>query len=215
MNTPQEYKVRSSAVRAAKKEFGENWAESVEIFQRGEMFIYDFPRKNVDEAVSTAVDATLGSVQELLSSNAADIKDKAKKAKKIKESKPIHTPATIESAPAQGVDNPKPEENRDDGHDAAQKLADKQANTDAVNNDPLKPRISTAERPTKLVWDIADKHPELKRKEVIEECVRQGIAYGTARTQYQHWFKEKNKSALEPRATIGSNGQVIPAAKKV
>lgn len=53
----------------------------------------------------------------------------------------------------------------------------------------IKPRLSTCERPTKRVWDIADSMPKASRKEVMAECVRQGIAYGTSRTQYQAWFK--------------------------
>lgn len=50
-------------------------------------------------------------------------------------------------------------------------------------------RFSTCERPTKKVWHIADAMPMATRKEVMAECVAQGIAYGTARTQYQAWFK--------------------------
>lgn len=69
------------------------------------------------------------------------------------------------------------------------KEADRQANAAMVNLDPLKPRLSTCERPTKKVWDIADSMPKASRKEVMAECVAQGIAYGTARTQYQAWFK--------------------------
>ena len=52
--------------------------------------------------------------------------------------------------------------------------------------------VSTAERPTKLVWHIADEmilaNPDARRKEVIAECVRRGIAFYTARTQYQQWL---------------------------
>lgn len=44
---------------------------------------------------------------------------------------------------------------------------------------------STAERPCKLTWVIADEMPGAKRKEVLEACVVRGIAYNTARTQYQ------------------------------
>lgn len=66
--------------------------------------------------------------------------------------------------------------------------ADKQANA-SMGLDPAKPRFSTCERPTKKVWDIADAMPKASRKEVMAECVAQGIAYGTARTQYQAWFK--------------------------
>lgn len=69
------------------------------------------------------------------------------------------------------------------------KEADRQANATMINVDPAKPRVSTCERPTKKVWDIADSMPKASRKEVMAECVAQGIAYGTARTQYQAWFK--------------------------
>lgn len=37
------------------------------------------------------------------------------------------------------------------------------------------------------VWAIADSMPGAKRKDVIAKCREEGIAYGTARTQYQKW----------------------------
>jgi hypothetical protein len=40
---------------------------------------------------------------------------------------------------------------------------------------------------TKKVWDIADLMKGKPRREVLEECRRQGIATGTAATQYQRW----------------------------
>lgn len=80
------------------------------------------------------------------------------------------------------------EDLKDDGHMSAQADADRLANA-SMGVDPLKPRFSTCERPTKKVWHIADSMPGASRKAVMEECVRQGIAYGTARTQYQAWFK--------------------------
>lgn len=50
-------------------------------------------------------------------------------------------------------------------------------------------------RPTKTVWHIADQmhaeNPNVRRKDVIAECVRRGIAYYTARTQYQQWLAAK------------------------
>lgn len=55
---------------------------------------------------------------------------------------------------------------------------------------------STVELPTKKVWHIADS-AEMKgksRKEVIEACVAAGIAYNTARTQYQQWFTATKNS---------------------
>lgn len=60
---------------------------------------------------------------------------------------------------------------------------------------------STIERPTKYVWHVADEmfntaqeqgDDQPRRKEVIEECVRRGVAYNTARTQYQQWWQCRN-----------------------
>lgn len=58
---------------------------------------------------------------------------------------------------------------------------------------------SEIERPTKAVWHIADEmsdaNPDVRRKDVIAECVRRGIAFYTARTQYQQWLATKNGTA--------------------
>jgi hypothetical protein len=60
-------------------------------------------------------------------------------------------------------------------------------------------RKSDIKRPTKLVWHIADEmsaaNPQVRRKDVIAECVRRGIAFYTARTQYQQWLAAKNSTA--------------------
>lgn len=60
------------------------------------------------------------------------------------------------------------------------------------------PKKSQVELPTKVVWHIADEmtaaNPEVPRKTVIQECVRRGIAYYTARTQYQQWLTAKRES---------------------
>lgn len=56
-------------------------------------------------------------------------------------------------------------------------------------------RRSDIARPTKAVWHIADEmfaaNPQVRRKDVIAECVRRGIAFYTARTQYQQWLAAK------------------------
>ena len=59
--------------------------------------------------------------------------------------------------------------------------------------------LSTAEKPTKKVWAIADSMPGASRKEVIAACVAQGIAPGTSRTQYQAWFKAMRDSGKPVR----------------
>ena len=57
---------------------------------------------------------------------------------------------------------------------------------------------STVANPTKAVWQIADEMKQanaaVTRKQVVDECVRRGIALYTARTQYQRWHK-KNGTA--------------------
>jgi hypothetical protein len=56
-------------------------------------------------------------------------------------------------------------------------------------------RESTIEKPTKAVWSIADEvkatDPKVTRKAIVDECVRRGAAFYTARTQYQRWAKSK------------------------
>ncbi|GAO01828.1 hypothetical protein [Anaeromyxobacter sp. PSR-1] len=58
-----------------------------------------------------------------------------------------------------------------------------------------KPSKSTVEKPTKAVWAMADEmrkaNPQATRKEIVDECIRRGIAFYTARTQYQRWAKSK------------------------
>lgn len=204
MAANKEYTRRSDAVRAAKKEHGEDWASKVEIIERetadGKRWVYDAPR--IEPA--TLADA----VVEVLNQHSAEIAQKAASKRKIQKSKPIHEPVTLQSIQAEGADIPAPQKI---DHEAATKAGDKAANAAIVNVDPLKPRLSTCERPTKRVWDIADSMPEASRKEVIAACVAAGIAYGTSRTQYQHWFKQKNESATEPRAMV-KDGKVIPPA---
>ena len=55
------------------------------------------------------------------------------------------------------------------------------------------PRESVIDNPVKMVWEIADRMWGQRRKDIIEECVRLGIAYNTARTQYQAFYKVKSQ----------------------
>lgn len=58
-----------------------------------------------------------------------------------------------------------------------------------------KPNKSTVASPTKMAREIAEamwqKNHNVTRREVMNECVRQGIAFYTARTQYQLWSQSK------------------------
>lgn len=56
-------------------------------------------------------------------------------------------------------------------------------------------RESTIERPCKRVWHIADEMIDARRKDVLARCVSEGIAFYTARTQYQLWLSIKNGTA--------------------
>jgi len=56
-------------------------------------------------------------------------------------------------------------------------------------------RESTVERPCKLVWHIADEMVGARRKDVLAVCVARGVAFYTARTQYQLWLSIKNGTA--------------------
>lgn len=47
---------------------------------------------------------------------------------------------------------------------------------------------STTSKPCSLVWEICEQMKGAKRKEVLAACVEQGVAYYTARTQYQQWL---------------------------
>ena len=57
-------------------------------------------------------------------------------------------------------------------------------------------RKSTIESPCFIVWDTADKMSKqgARRKDVIAACVEKGVAFYTARTQYQLWLSSKNAS---------------------
>lgn len=54
---------------------------------------------------------------------------------------------------------------------------------------------STIVRPCKQVWHIADSMKGSSRKEVIAACEAAGIAFFTARTQYQSWKACENEMA--------------------
>jgi hypothetical protein len=65
-------------------------------------------------------------------------------------------------------------------------------------------RASSIENPCAAVWEIADQFKKAnggalpKRGDVLAECDRQGIAYYTARTQYQLW--RTTQKEMEERA---------------
>jgi hypothetical protein len=44
----------------------------------------------------------------------------------------------------------------------------------------------------KVCWDLFIANPDMKRKDAIQAAVDKGVAFYTARTQYQKWFKAHN-----------------------
>ena len=57
---------------------------------------------------------------------------------------------------------------------------------------------STIGSPCRIVWDIAEEMVGAKRKDIIATCVEAGIAFYTARTQYQKYteaLKEAGSNA--------------------
>lgn len=48
-------------------------------------------------------------------------------------------------------------------------------------------RVSVVGSPCQLVWQVAEAMEGSKRKDIIAACVEKGIAYYTARTQYQRY----------------------------
>lgn len=87
---------------------------------------------------------------------------------------------------------------------AAQAAADRAANAQqsaGTVNGKEWIRISSVIKPVKFVWAVADEmnaaalaagRPAPTRKEVQDECVRRGVASGTARTQYQAWKRSRD-----------------------
>lgn len=99
---------------------------------------------------------------------------------------------------------------------AADAIANAQASEQNLPNGKVWVRKSSIEKPTKRVWDIADEmvraareagQPMPSRKEVQDECVRRGIASGTARTQYQAWKKACDEAAANAAKAAALSAQ--------
>lgn len=60
---------------------------------------------------------------------------------------------------------------------------------------------STVEKPCKLVWQLADDMTGARRKDVIAAAEAKGVAYYTARTQYQLWAQIQKEMAEREAAS--------------
>lgn len=219
------YAQKSSAVRAAKKEFGEKWQEVAQVIEAapGEWTYSMLPQAEINHNLAQSLKSEVALLESVAAHQAAPT-ETAPEVEEVHVAPTIEVPATPKlpfgdnkAIGAEIAAQYASEEDSEFDMDKGMAAADAQANATNVNEsegaDPLRPRLSTAERPTKKVWHIADSMPGAKRKEVIEECVRQGIAYGTARTQYQHWFKCVNDSKAAPIATIKADGTIVGPSK--
>lgn len=65
-------------------------------------------------------------------------------------------------------------------------------------------RVSASKSPVKLAWEIYNRNPKLQRKDAINLAISKGIAFYTARTQYQAWRTAGNndKKAAEKSAKL-------------
>lgn len=95
----------------------------------------------------------------------------------------------VETAPAV-VELAKPEE-----------LAKTEVAPTKTERFPNRVRKSIIQSPTKTVWVIADalmeSDPATRRKDIMNACLAQGIAFYTARTQIQQWFAARQASRLQ------------------
>lgn len=104
---------------------------------------------------------------------------------------------------------------------AAQAEADRQATQAQITDAPGKGKkewvhVSTVEKPTKRVWAIADEmiaeaeeagETKPTRAEIQDECVRRGIASGTARTQYQAWKKANDNDRVNAASAAAASAK--------
>ena len=66
---------------------------------------------------------------------------------------------------------------------------------------------STIGSPCRVVWDIAEEMEGAKRKDVLAACVEAGVAFYTARTQYQ-----KYREALKAAGVSEDEKKIVKAA---
>ena len=167
-----EYEVRSSAVRAAKKAgLTEGQFEVVQVWEEGGKSHWEIKSVVQGEKIATPEPTNPSPPPVATTTEAPPVTQS--------ESKVEETTTPVQTV-TQPASDPKPTE-------PTTPVASKGSNVKASK--------STVEKPTRLVWTIADEmrnaNPTVTRKAIVEECLRRGIAFYTARTQYQRWAKSK------------------------
>jgi hypothetical protein len=196
----KKYQLRSSAARAAK----EDGIESDNFFvlesaSRGGGFYYLKKDHKINDLTNDQAD---------------DVKKQIVETPKVQEklmevmtsAQDLEAPRTAEQVRTI-VENATPTTQQlDAAYQAAGYTIGEARQAPAVVTKPAAPSIpkierlhkSTIESPTKTVWAVADQmlaaNPNVTRKMVMAQCVSMGIAYWTARTQYQQWITAKRES---------------------
>lgn len=179
-----DYSSKATAKRGAKRKFGDDWEKRFYISQNAETGRFEILSIPTEPEAPKPPEKTK---REIAHDLAFEI------AKEGKYSGSDLCKAVVEACLAKGI-----------GRSTA--TAQYQVVRDELNLEPEAPkapkppveilRKSEIENPCQFVWSTADTMSAegAKRKDIIDVCVKAGVAFYTARTQYQLWFKAKNAS---------------------
>jgi len=193
------------AINAARKQFGKNWKEHVVIEKVDGKFYAQHLQLASSAPVAGAAEAAKGTSVSIIGQAEALAADGSIEAgereNEIADNGAIVADKTEELAAAQAQ---------------ADAIANAQASEQQLPNGKVWIKLSSIPKPTKQVWHIADEmlaaaaaagQPAPARKAVQDECVRRGIASGTARTQYQAWKKARDESAANASAALAASAR--------
>ena len=159
------YTTKSNAKRAARSSFGKDAIEGKDFIIEGESNAWFFTILSNSEGIDQ--------------SDTLDLK--------IVDQPVIEEEAYI---PGEGGDF-------EDYLDAA--LTQQEESIETSTEPQLHRKKSAIEKPCVAVWRIAEcmlnENPDVSRKEIVAACEKAGIAFYTARTQYQLWRQAHNTSA--------------------
>lgn len=230
--TSEAYTVKSSATRAAKKDYSNELANGSAVIKQLDdgMWVYEVTtveakerdlspaakeltdaikenkkakRKTKDtdlfdtDAMNKANTKAKKSQDEWVAKMNAPAKDYMTEAKKDEQAGVARDLVSVEKQPSNKV----LEKKRAEAANAEQLGIDGLETLDQDIKEGNFSRVSEIESPCVKVWAIAEAMQGERRKDILAACVDHGVAYYTARTQYQHWFTaKKNDQAAAERA---------------
>lgn len=230
--TSKAYTAKSSATRAAKKDYTNELANGSAVIKQLDdgMWVYEVTpveakERDLSPAAKELTDAIKENKKTKLKTKNADLfdtdamnkanaeakksqeawvakmnapaKDYMTEAKKDEQAGVARDLVSVEKQPSNKV----LEKKRAEAANAEQLGIDGLENLDQDIKEGNFSRVSEIESPCAKVWAIAEAMQGERRKDIIAACVDQGVAYYTARTQYQHWFTaHKNDKAAAERA---------------